>query len=143
MGFCGKNGENATQNNEANGVRKFFLSNPIFRDCILGIVILLLLGILLAAIVLIPQLNRSPSLPNEAIETLNLYVYHGYSEQIKVVHEQLVYKEAATETWCVTTEPANGNIYWKLVRFGEFRWDVYPSNEMEFKKLSCLKGGKS
>jgi len=112
----------------------------IFRNSLSVIAIFSCIGILYLAVFIQDQLHTSDLLPNEAIETLNLYVYHDYSGQIKIVDEELVNRTSATETWCVITEPVNGDTHWRLVRIGEFRWDVYPSSRAEFEELSCISG---
>lgn len=98
---------------------------------------MILLIIILIASMLWRYINIAPVLPDEAAETLQIYIHASYNTQVDIEDFQLLDKQSDTETWCVKTNPVGGYIYWKLVRIGAFRWDVFPITLRDIKSTLC------
>lgn len=88
------------------------------------------------------SMSIESGLPQEAEEVLNSYTSQLYNIEAEVTKAQKTNVTNSSyaqvdELWCVTTKPVNGIVYWRAIRLGLYRWDIFPSTEAEFKELDC------
>lgn len=105
-----------------------------------GFVIVTLATLTILLYVFYSLLTFQGGLPKKAKRNLNIYTAYFYGSGVDIIDDQRADDiPGYAEVWCVTSEPiGRGRLtYWKVLRIGEFTWDVQPSSASEFIEMNC------